>query len=90
MAVTLTQGMDHWFKDKISREELVEEQEAQLKRGNHKLATENETELKKMLGKEVKCGFSLPLEPSKTESTDGAEVQPVGKASQFSLNKDGT
>ena len=50
----------------------MEEQEAQLKRGNHKSATENETELKKMPGKEVKCGFSLPLDPSDMENMDGA------------------
>ena len=90
LAETLTQGVDHWFKDDISREELVEEREAQLKKGNHESATKNETELKKMPGKEVKCGFSLPFEPSETEHADGAEVQPVGKVSQFSLSKGGT
>ena len=53
------------------------------------MATDNTTEMKKMLGKEVKCGFGLQFEQSETENTDGAEVQPVGKVSQFSLNKDG-
>ena len=79
LAETFTQGMDHWFKDEISREELVEERKAQLERGNHKSATDNETELKKMLGEEVKCGFSLLLEPSEMENMDGAEVQIMGK-----------
>jgi hypothetical protein len=86
----LSQGVDFVFTEEITKEVRVEELEANLKRRNHKLAQGQEEMLSKLLAKDVKHGFAVPLYKGAVQSIPGAMVQPCGITSQFTPEPDGS
>jgi hypothetical protein len=86
----LSQGVDFVFTEEITEEVRVEELEANLERGNHKSAQGQEETLSKLLAKDVKTRFDVPLCRGAVQSIPGAMVQPCGITSQFTLEPDGS
>jgi hypothetical protein len=86
----LSQGVDLDFTEEITEEVRVEELEANLERGNHKSAQGQEETLSKLLAKDVKHGFAVPLYKGGVQSIPGAMVQPCRITSQFMLEPDGS
>jgi hypothetical protein len=86
----LSQGVDFVFTEEITKEDRVKELEANLERGNHKSAQGQEETLSKLLAKDVKTRFDVPLCRGAVQSIPGAMVQPCGITSQFTLEPDGT
>jgi hypothetical protein len=58
-------------------------------RGNHKSAWGQEETLKRLLAKDVKHGFALPIEASVVTEIPGAMVQPCGIAAKHTLEPNG-
>jgi hypothetical protein len=83
-------GMDYRFSTHITEAERLDELGKTLSRGNHKSAESELPVAARLLGKDVRHGFSLPFHPSAIEKIPGAEVQPCGLAKQFTLNSDGS
>ena len=54
-------GFDYFLSRDLSEEERMTELDAQLERGNHKSATENEDEINSLLTGDVVHGFVLPF-----------------------------
>jgi hypothetical protein len=81
----LSQGVDFVFTEEITEEVRVEELEANLERGN-----QQEETLSKLLAKDVKHGFAVPLCKGAVRSIPGAMVQPCGITSQFTLEPNGS
>ena len=86
----LTEGMRYEFLRELSEEERLKELGAMLARGNHKSAKDESDEVERLLAKDVKHGFSLPVLASIIRKIKGAMVQPAGIASQFALQPDGS
>jgi len=87
---TFTSGMDYIFTRELSETERTTELLAQLERGNHKSATDDEPSVAKLIAKDVRHGFSLPLPADIVPRIKGALVQPCGLATQFGLSADGS
>jgi hypothetical protein len=87
---TLKKVMDYFFDTKLSEEQRVLELEANLERGNHKLATSKPKITEKQILKDVYHGFSFPFPSIMVRKLKGALVQPYGLASQFTLKADGS
>ena len=60
-----------------------------MTRGNHISATESAEDVTKLLEKDVKHDFPLPVEVSAVTKLKGAMVQPCGLANHFTLTKTG-
>jgi hypothetical protein len=89
--LVLSQRVDFVFTEEITEEVRVEELEANLeRRGNHKSAQGQEETLSKLLAKDVKHGFAVPICKGAVRSIPGAMVQPCGITSQFTLEPDGS
>ncbi len=82
--------MDFYFDQALSETERLAELDQIIVRGNHKLAQENEDDIKGLLQKDVHHGFSLPVTPEIFRKQKGAMVQPAGLALQFALLEDGS
>jgi hypothetical protein len=87
---TFQEGMPYHFTKEISEPERQAEFEAQIARGNHKSATDDEDAVQALLDREVKHGFSMPIPSALVDKLRGAMVQPCGLASQFALQSDGS
>jgi hypothetical protein len=74
----LSRGVDFVFTEEITEEDRMKELEAKLEHGNHKLAHGQEETLSKLLVKDVKHGFAVPLCKGAVRSIPGAIVQPCG------------
>jgi hypothetical protein len=83
-------GMDYRFSTHITETERTDELTKTLARGNHQSAEAELPVVARLLGKDVRHGFSLPFDPVVIERIPGAEVQPCGLAKQFTLNADGS
>jgi hypothetical protein len=83
-------GMDYRFSTHITETERLDELSKTLTRGNHKLAESELPVAARLLGKDVRHGFSLPFHLSVIKKIPGAEGQPCGLAKQFTLISDGS
>ena len=83
-------GFDYFLSRDLSEEERVTELDAQLERGNHKSATENEDEINSLLTGDVVHGFVLPFLAGSIKSLKGVHLQPGGMVRQMSLKADGS
>jgi hypothetical protein len=86
----LEKGMPYIYSNEISEETRNQEVQAMLTRGNHKSAEEESEQVKRLLLKDVHHGFSIPVLPEIVHKIQGAMVQPLGLAKQFSLDAAGT
>jgi hypothetical protein len=86
----LVAGMDYHFTDELSEEQRKAELDAMIERGNHKSVQEDSLEVGKLLAKDVRHGFSLPVSPEIVPKIKKAMVQPAGVVKQFSLREDGS
>jgi len=64
----------------ISEEERSSEVQTNIERGNHKSAEKSPEVVQKLLAKDVKHGFSLPINASAVKKIRGVMVQPCGLA----------
>jgi hypothetical protein len=85
-----TYGFDYFLKRELTEEERLKEFEAQLERGNHKSATQNESEVQALLEGDVKHGFVLPVRVDCLHLVQGLHLQPGGMVRQLSLKADGS
>ena len=83
-------GFEYFLSRELSEEERTTELEAQLERGNHKSATENEDEINSLLTGDVVHGFVLPFLASSIKKLKGVHLQPGGMVRQMSLKADGS
>ena len=83
-------GFEYFLSRELSEEERTTELEAQLERGNHKSATENEDEINSLLTGDVVHGFVLPFLASSIKRLKGVHLQPGGMVRQMSLKADGS
>ena len=83
-------GFDYFLSRELSEQERLAELEAQLERGNHKSATENEDEINSLLTGDVVHGFVLPFSASAIKNLKGVHLQPGGMVRQMSLKADGS
>ena len=87
----LEQGFQYFVSRELSESERLEEFDAQLERGNHKSASqENEAVAQALLESDVKYGFALPIQAAKLRLVKGVHLQPGGMVEQFGLNADGS
>jgi hypothetical protein len=82
-------GMPYVFKEVLSKYTRQLEIEATLERGNHKSASKELERLLKLITKDAKRGFSLPISTSTARKLKGAAAQPLGLVHQRILNPDG-
>jgi hypothetical protein len=82
-------GMDYRVSETLTETERQSELDVVLKRGNHKSAEAELPTAVRLLGKDVRHGFSLPFLREAVRLIPDAEVQPCGLAKQFTLNADG-
>ena len=66
----------------ISEEERSTEVQANIERGNHKSAEESPEVVHKLLAKDVKHGFSIPIKASAVTKIRGVMVQPCAEPSR--------
>ena len=85
----LTNGMDYHFDFDLTEDERMAELEANLERGNHNSAKDDEEVLIKMAYKEVKHGFMVPVSVEIVKEIKNAMVQAVGIVSQWTINAKG-
>ncbi|OEU12035.1 hypothetical protein FRACYDRAFT_245162 [Fragilariopsis cylindrus CCMP1102] len=85
----LTNGMDYHFDFDLTEDERMAELEANLERGNHNSAKDDEEVLIKMAYKEVKHGFMVPVSVEIVKEIKNAMIQAVGIVSQWTINAKG-
>ena len=86
----LENGMPYHVTTELTEEQCREEMEANILRGNHKSAMEQADVAERLLGKDVKHGFSLPVSKEVVRKLKSAMVQLAGVANQFALQPDGS
>jgi hypothetical protein len=89
LEIILREGMTYRFHTQLSEAERSTELTAMIERGNHKSAEDEPDIVNKLLLKDVTHGFSLPLPPESVAFIQGALVQPLGLAKQWTLNAKG-
>ena len=85
----LRNGMSYHYKVELSEAERTEELAAILARGNHKSATAESAQVLLLLTKDVTHGFSVPIPVGSITRILGAAVQPLGMATQMSVDNQG-
>jgi len=90
LAKMFTEGFDYHLTRELSEEERIVELSAQLTRGNHKSAKENEREVQLLLEGDVRHGFVFPVWESALSMVKGCMLQPGGMVRQLSLKADGS
>jgi hypothetical protein len=82
-------GVDYHFEFELTESERMAELQANLQRGNHSSAKEDEVELLRLAYKEVDHGFAIPIDRSAVHEIKGAAVQAVGIVSQYTITSTG-
>jgi len=82
--------MPYHFVKELTEEEREYEMVAQIKRSNHKSASEDPDKVSALLEKDVKHGFCMLIRVAALPKLKGAMVQPCGLATQFGLMPDGS
>lgn len=90
LVLVIEEGMKYLCTSEPSDSERVSELQAQLSRGNHSSALENEEEILDLISKDVRHGFAVPVPRKVLLDIKGGMVQPCGIVEQFSLNADGS
>ena len=83
-------GFVYHLSRELSEEEGAKELAAQIVRGNHKSATESESEVQTLLEGDVRHGFVLPVWEDALLKAKGCQLQPGGMVRQLSLKADRT
>lgn len=78
-----------WALDPVSDADRVDSLLANLKRGNHKSATERPDTLRALLLDDVVHGFSLPIPKECIPDLPGAEAAPMGLTAQHTISETG-
>ena len=86
----LTSGFDYCMRRELTEQERGKELQAQLDRGNHKLALQNLEEVRSLLSGDVRRGFVLPIRADAVVRVKGLHLQPGGMVRQLSLKADGS
>jgi hypothetical protein len=81
--------MDYHFDFELTEDERMAELQANLERGNHNSAKDDDEVLRKMAFKEVKHGFAIPVAVEIVEEIKYGAVQPVGIVSQWTIAASG-
>ena len=89
LAQVLTNGMSYVFTRELDPVTKLAELKTLMARGNHKSAKEFPDQVKKLLDKDVLHGFTIPIPTQTVWKIPGAAIQPLGLASQWTLNEDG-
>ena len=89
LAQVITSGMPYVFTRELDSVTKLAELETLLTRGNHKSAKNFPDQVANLLAKDVRHGFSIPIPTRTVRAIPGAAVQPLGLASQWTLNEEG-
>jgi hypothetical protein len=89
LADVIDNGMSYVFTRTLSPSEQRHEMLAILDRGNHKSAQDLPEHVSRLLDKDVVHGFAIPLPISTILQIPNAGVQPLGLASQWSIDASG-
>jgi hypothetical protein len=83
-------GMDYVFTTELDEGKRILEMEANISRGNHKSASDHQDHLVRLLDRDVKYGFAMPIPKLAVHKLKGAMVQPAGVTSQFTILENGS
>jgi hypothetical protein len=83
-------GMDYVFTTELDEGQRVLEMEANIAMGDHKSASEHQYHLVRILDRDVKYGFTMPIPKLAVHKLKGAMVQPAGVTSQFTILENGS
>jgi hypothetical protein len=83
-------GMDYIFTTDLDEGQQIHEMEANISRGGHKSASDHQAHLVRLLDRDVKYGFAMPIPKLSVHSLKGAMVQPAGVTSQFTILENGS
>ncbi|KAI2512067.1 hypothetical protein MHU86_2355 [Fragilaria crotonensis] len=89
LAQVIDHGMDYIFTRELSPEEQRTEMLVILARGNHKSAQALPDQVSKLLDKDVVHGFAIPIPITTVVKIPNAGVQPLGLASQWTIDTSG-
>jgi hypothetical protein len=89
LAEVLVTGMPYRYSREITEDERETEVLAMLARGNHKSAQDEPEIVEKLLSKDVVHGFSMVIPKALVPLIPHAMVQPVGLATQWTLDDQG-
>ena len=89
LAQILQNGMPYVFTRELTQVTKLAEMETLLARGNHKSAKEFPDQVTKLLAKDVLHGFTIPIPTDAVRKIPGAAVQPLGLATQWTLDEEG-
>ena len=81
--------MEYYFDPDLTEDERVEELNANLAQGNHKLAKSRPKELETKINREVNYGFALPIWASNIPKIPKAMLQACGLVTQLTLSETG-
>jgi hypothetical protein len=87
-SIVLLNGMDYHFTSELYKEERKVELAAIMTRGTHQSIQEDSKEVAKLLAKDVKHRFLLPVSLNIVPEIAKAMVQPAGVVKQFLLQED--
>jgi hypothetical protein len=82
-------GMPYIFSRELTAEESLMELTASIARGNHKSATDELEQVKKLISKDFTHGFSVPFPTSTVTLLPSPVVTPLGLAKQWTLDNKG-
>jgi hypothetical protein len=82
--------MDYMFLPDLDEGQRIHEMEANINRGNHKSASDHQAHLVRLLNRDVKYGFAMPILKLSVHRLKGAMVQPAGVTSQFTILENGS
>jgi hypothetical protein len=82
-------GMPYIFSRELTAKESLMELTASIARGNHKSATDELEQVKKLISKDVTHGFSVPFPVSTVTLLPSPVVTPLGLAKQWTLDNKG-
>ena len=82
-------GMEYVFTRELDEATQRNEMLTILSRGNHKSAQELPEQVTKLLNKDVTHGFSIPLPVAIVSLIPNAGIQPLGLASQWTIDEEG-
>jgi hypothetical protein len=78
------------FTTELDEGQRILEMEANITRGNHKSASDHQDHLVRLLDRDVKYGFAMPIPKLSVHKLKGAMVQPAGVTSQFTILENGS
>jgi hypothetical protein len=83
-------GMDYVLTTELDEGQRILEMEANITRGDHKSASGHQDHLVRLLDRDVKYGFAMPIPKLSVHKLKGAMVQPAGVTSQFTILENGS